>query len=144
MFWVVFGSLFAEELGWRGFAQPRLQERFGALSASMVVGVLWATWHLWPAITPGGLSLETPEDIAATYVRMISTAIIYAWMYNSTNASLFLVMVAHFGHNFAGSVVQAPSDISHSHLTIALLYSVVAVGIVVTTNSRTLTHVNHR
>jgi membrane protease YdiL (CAAX protease family) len=142
MFWVVFGSLFAEELGWRGFAQPRLQDRFGALRASIVIGVVWATWHLWPVITPGGLSPETSEDAAATYIRMISTAVVYAWMYNSTNSSLFLVMVAHFGHNFAGSIVQTPSGSSHFHLTIALLYLVVALGIVLTTDSRTLTRAN--
>jgi membrane protease YdiL (CAAX protease family) len=139
LFWVVFGSLFAEELGWRGFAQPRLQVRFGALRASILIGALWATWHLWPVITPGGLSLETPEDAAATYIRMISTSIVYSWMYNSTKASLFLVMVAHFGHNLAASVVPPPSDGLHVHLTIALLYLVVAVGIILMTNSRTLT-----
>jgi hypothetical protein len=52
-------------------------------------------------------------------------------------------MVAHFGHNFAGSIMQTPSDSSHFHLTIALLYLVVALGIVLTTNSRTLTRANH-
>jgi membrane protease YdiL (CAAX protease family) len=74
---------------------------------------------------------------------MISTAVVYAWLYNSTNGSLFLAMVAHFGHNFAGSIVQIPSDSSHFHFTIALLYLAVAVGIVLTTDSRTLTRANH-
>lgn len=143
IFWVVFGSFFAEELGWRGFAQPRLQSRLGALGASMLIGVLWATWHLWPVVTPGGLALETPEDATATYIRMISTAIVYGWMYNSTNGSLFLVMVAHLGHNLAGSVVQRPSDSWHFHVTIAFLYSAVATCIALTTNSRTLTRVNN-
>jgi hypothetical protein len=74
---------------------------------------------------------------------MIATSIIYVWMYNSTNGSLLLVMVAHFGHNFAGSIVQAPSDSSHFHLTLALLYLAAAVGIVLTTDSHTLTRTNH-
>jgi len=137
--WVVFGSLFAEEPGWRGFAQPRLQRRFGALRASILIGLLWATWHLWPVVLPGGRALQTPEDAAATYIRMISTAIVYAWMYNSTNGSLFLVMVAHFGHNLAASVVKAPPDSSHFHLTIALLYLVTGVCIVLTSDPWTLT-----
>ena len=139
LFWVVFGSLFAEEIGWRGFAQPRLQSHYGALTASVLIGIFWATWHLWPVITPGGRSLETPEDVTATYIRMIATAIVYAWMYNSTNGSLFLAMVAHFGHNFAATVVWAATDNSHFHITIALLYLAAVVAIVLATDPRTLT-----
>ena len=56
LYFVIFGSLFAEELGWRGFGQPRLQVRFGALSASIVIGLIWSTWHLWYVILPGGFS----------------------------------------------------------------------------------------
>jgi membrane protease YdiL (CAAX protease family) len=144
LFWVVFGSLFAEELGWRGFGQPRLQGRYGALGASILIGVLWATWHLWPVITPGCFALETPEDVAATYIRMIAASIVYSWMYNSTNGSLFLVMVAHFGHNFAGSVVPTSPDSSHFHFTIALLYLAAAIGILLMADWRTLTRTKNR
>jgi membrane protease YdiL (CAAX protease family) len=54
LYFVIFGSLFAEEPGWRGFAQPRLQTRCGTLAASILIGLLWSTWHLWYVITPGG------------------------------------------------------------------------------------------
>ena len=138
-FWIIFGSLFAEELGWRGFAQPRLQRRCGALRASIFIGILWSTWHLWMVITPGGLALVTAEDAAATYIRLISTAIVYAWLYNSTNGSLFLVMVAHAGHNIAGSLVQTSPDGSHFHFTLAILYLGAAMGVVLLTDRRTLT-----
>ncbi len=144
LFWVVFGSLFAEEIGWRGFAQPRLQSRYGALTASIVIGIFWATWHLWPVITPGGLSLESAEDVTATYIRMIATAIVYAWLYNSTNGSLFLAMVAHFGHNFAATLVRAVPENFHFHITIALLYLVAATAIILATDPRTLTRAPNR
>jgi membrane protease YdiL (CAAX protease family) len=135
---VIFGSLFAEEPGWRGFAQPRLQVRYGALSSSIFIGLLWSTWHLWYVILPGGLSSVTGTDAAATYVRLTSTAVIYAWMYNSTHGSLFIAMIAHLGHNLAASLIPTPSDGGQQHLITALLYFVAATIVILTTDARTL------
>lgn len=138
LYFLIFGSLLAEEPGWRGFGQPRLQARHGALPASIVIGVLWSTWHLWYVILPGRFSNVTGADAAATYVRLTSTAIIYAWMYNSTNGSLLIAMLAHPGHNLAANVVPASADRSLQHLTIALGYCVVAIIVVSMMNPRTL------
>lgn len=138
LYFVIFGSLFAEEPGWRGFAQPQLQTRYGALVASVVVGLLWSTWHLWYLILPGGLLNVTGTDAVATYVRLISTAIVYAWMYNSTNGSLLIAMLAHLGHNLAASLIPTLADGGRQHLIIALTYLVVAVVVVLMTQQRTL------
>ena len=138
LYFVVFGSLFAEEPGWRGFAQRRLQTRYGALTASIVIGVLWSTWHLWYVITPGGFSNVTGVDAVATYIRLISTAIIYAWMYNSTNGSLFIVMLAHLGHNLAASLMPTPADGGWQHLTIGQGYLILAIIVILMTEPRTL------
>ncbi len=138
LYFVIFGSLFAEEPGWRGFAQPRLQTRYGALTASVVIGLLWSTWHLWYVILPGGLSNVTGADAVATYIRLVSTAIVYAWMYNSTNGSLFIAMLAHLGHNLAASLIPIPPDGGRQHLIIALTYFVVAIVVVLSTQPQTL------
>jgi membrane protease YdiL (CAAX protease family) len=135
---VVFGSLFAEEPGWRGFAQPRLQVRYGGLGASVFVGLVWSTWHLWYAILPGGWSNITRTDMLATYIRLTSTAVIYAWMYNSSKGSLFIAMIAHLGHNLAASLIPTPGDGGEQHLIVALLYFVVALGVIFTTDPGTL------
>jgi membrane protease YdiL (CAAX protease family) len=135
---LIAGSL-GEELGWRGFAQPRLQTRYSALRASIIVGIIWGTWHLWPAMLPGGLADLTISDLAQTYVRLISTAIIYAWIYNSTNGSLFLVMVAHAGHNLATELVPIPVAGAHVvTVIVALLYLAVATAVVLISGPRTL------
>jgi len=134
---------FGEELGWRGFAQPRLQVRYGALWASILIGTLWSTWHLWPAITPQGFSLLSPVDAAATYIRLISTSIIYAWMYNSTRGSLFLVIVAHAGHNIAATVIGAPSNSVYQQLIVALLYLLAAIAVVLATDVQSLCRSNY-
>src|SRR5256712_5273231 len=57
---------FGEEVGWRGLAQPRLQQRRGALAAAMMVGVLWSLWHLWPVLTPGGLAMTGVSRVGLT------------------------------------------------------------------------------
>jgi membrane protease YdiL (CAAX protease family) len=135
---VVFGSLFAEEPGWRGFAQPRLQTRYGALGTSVFVGLLWSTWHLWYTILPGEWSNVTRIDMMATYIRLTSTAVIYAWMYNSTRGSLFIAMIAHLGHNLAASLIPTSADGGGQHLIIALLYFVAATSLIFTTDAGTL------
>jgi len=135
---LVAGSL-GEEPGWRGFAQPRLQTRYSALRASIIVGIIWGTWHLWPAMLPGGLADLTIPDLAQTYIRLISTAIIYAWIYNSTNGSLFLVMVAHAGHNLATELVPIPAaGAPVVPVIVALLYLAVATAVVLIAGPRTL------
>lgn len=127
---LIAGSL-GEELGWRGFAQPRLQTRYGALWASVIIGIIWGTWHLWPVMLPGGLADLTLSDLAQTYIRLISTAIIYAWIYNSTDGSLFLVMMAHAGHNIATELVPIPAAGAHVvPIIVALLYLAVATAVV--------------
>ena len=135
---IIFGSLFAEEPGWRGFAQPRMQTRYGALAASILIGLLWSTWHLWYVILPGGFSNVTGTDTVATYIRLTSTAIIYAWMYNSTDGSLLIAMLSHFGHNLAASFVPTPPDGGRQHLIVSFAYFLVAVVVVLMTEPRTL------
>ena len=130
-----------EEFGWRGFAQPRLQRRLGALWAAVIVGILWSTWHIWPVFVPGGSKLFLPSDVAQTYIRLISTAVIYAWIYNSTGGSLPAVMVAHAAHNIdSGFIPGASVDPTHlGPLLGALCYAVAAIVIVLATNRGTLT-----
>jgi membrane protease YdiL (CAAX protease family) len=122
---LIAGSL-GEEIGWRGFAQPLLQRRYGALRAAIVVGVIWSTWHLWPIIAPGGSDHLGVANLAQTYVRLISTAIIYAWIYNSTGRSVLLVMLAHAGHNIAIDLMPPANDtvaliIAFAHLALAAI-----------------------
>ena len=86
-----------EEVGWRGFALPRLQERLGAVYASLAVGFLWGLWHLplffYPQAVQSGLSF--PLFLAGT----LSTSILFTWIFNGTGGSLLLVSVLHSSFN---------------------------------------------
>lgn len=142
LFFMIFGmpiGALGEELGWRGFAQLNWQKRYGALAASIFVGIIWSTWHIWYVITPDGFSNVTITDALATYIRLISTSIIYAWMYNSTKGSLFLVTIAHAGHNIAVTLIRSPGRFPDTnHLMLALSYFAAAVAVVLMTDTRTL------
>ena len=124
---LVAGS-FGEEVGWRGFALPRLQACYTPLVGSVIVGVIWATWHLWPVITPGGGSITWLVALE-TYVRLLATSVIYGWIFNATGGSVLLVMLAHVGHNIAVRVTPAPP------LLVAALYLIAAVIVVLSTRA---------
>jgi len=136
---VIAGAV-GEELGWRGFGQARLQAGIGASWAAVVIGLLWSTWHLWPAVVPGGLSLFDWTDFPQTYLRLTSTAILYAWLLNSTRGSLLLVLVAHGAYNIDNSLVQTPASGLHTlPIIVAGLHAVAALAVVLITDPRTLT-----
>lgn len=97
---IIAGS-FGEEIGWRGLAQRLLQKRFAVFWASIVVGLLWATWHNWTILAPHGMDGQWLADALLTYVRLIPTAVIYGWLFAASKGSLFIVMVAHAAHNIA-------------------------------------------
>jgi CAAX protease family protein len=129
---------FGEEVGWRGVGQTRLQQRFGAFWAAVIVGVVWSLWHLWPAVAPGGLGTMNWSDAYLTFARLIPMSIIYAWLYNSTGGSLLIVMLAHAGHNVAVRIVPLEATINHGDAVVAILYAVVAAALVVAFGSRWL------
>jgi membrane protease YdiL (CAAX protease family) len=87
------GGILGEEPGWRGFALPRLQARYGALVGSILLGVLWSLWHVPLILTPGGI---TWTGSFVLYVALlIAFTIIHTWLYNGTQASLLAVMLLH-------------------------------------------------
>ena len=85
-----------EEFGWRGYAQPRLQVRHSSLAASLIIGVVWALWHV-----PKYLTVGDPHDTPFWFfaVNMVANAIFYAWMFNKTGGSLLLMLLLHAGIN---------------------------------------------
>ena len=78
-----------EEVGWRGFALPRLQRRHDALWAALVLGVIWGPWHLPELISDSG---QRPP--LQFFVWVLAQSVILAWLYNSTNGSLPIVSFA--------------------------------------------------
>jgi membrane protease YdiL (CAAX protease family) len=89
LFWIVtFG--FGEEVGWRGFALPRLQQGRSALSATVILWAMWALWHLPLFFYSYELSL-----LPGFLFGLLAGAINFTWLYNSTGGSILLAAVFH-------------------------------------------------
>ncbi len=124
---VVSGAV-GEELGWRGFAQPQLERRWSQLAAAVAVGLLWSLWHLWPVLTPLGRIELTAADVGQTVVRLVATAVLYAWRLDATGVSLPVVLVAHGAHNLAIGLL--PASLVDGWL-VALVYVVAASAVLI-------------
>jgi membrane protease YdiL (CAAX protease family) len=96
----LFSGPIAEELGWRGFALPRLQAKHNALVASLILGVIWTCWHIPLFFTTGATQMSIPFPI---YLILVVTLTIYmTWLYNNTGGSLVITILAHFFYNLTG------------------------------------------
>ncbi len=100
------GSALGEEIGWRGYALPRLQAGRSALSASLMLGVVWGFYHL-PLYFTGQAS--RPLSIFPLFVvSTIAVSVIITWMYNGTGGSLLLVVLLHATFNLPVTLLIAP------------------------------------
>lgn len=95
---VILGPLW-EEPGWRGFALPRLQGRFGPLWGSIILGTLWGLWHL-----PGYAGGWMEASLLALMLSSISFSIFMTWIYNNTRGSILLMVLLHSSSNAAISI----------------------------------------
>jgi membrane protease YdiL (CAAX protease family) len=133
-----------EEVGWRGYALPRLQEQFGALGASVILGILWACWHLPIWFIPGAGFEQQPFP---TFVLMTTAyAILFTWLYNSTGHRLPVVILAHAAIDSvflpwgaALSLLAAPARGIVPQIPISLTFALLALLVVLGTTPRTLT-----
>ena len=82
-----------EEPGWRGLALPVLQRQIGAFKASIVIGVIWALWHVPLFLLPGSSQAGTPFALYAGVVVGIS--VIATWLYNVAGGRVLIVVVFH-------------------------------------------------
>lgn len=81
-----------EEFGWRGYALPRMQERFDALTSSLLLGLVWGSWHL-------PLVLAYGEQPAPYMVQIVALTVLLTWVYNNTNGSMLLALIFHASMN---------------------------------------------
>lgn len=113
----------AEELGWMGYAADPLQERWGALGASVIIGLVWAAWHWYPWYKTFG-SLEWV--LWQTLVDVLLRALTF-WMYNNTRRSVFVTAVFHASFNVAYRIYPNEGQTYDPFATVLVLGTVTAI-----------------
>ncbi|TVR65712.1 MAG: CPBP family intramembrane metalloprotease [Spirochaetaceae bacterium] len=118
-----------EELGWRGFALPRLQTRWNALVSSMILGLIWGVWHLplWFA----GIGWEQMSFWLFLW-NCVAMSVIYTWICNNTRGNMVIVTLFHMLYNFGFFLVSTlwsiPMEKGIAYLAVVLtVYAAVLI-----------------
>ena len=118
---IIGGPLF-EEIGWRGFALPRMQRLHGALVGSIILGILWGLWHLPEFLVPSWAATSGGSDLLAIVkfvMFAVATAIVFTWVFNNTKGSVLMAILVHASVDapfLPFSVALRPSEAMNSML----------------------------
>ncbi|MGB2965175.1 MAG: type II CAAX endopeptidase family protein [Anaerolineales bacterium] len=106
-----------EEFGWRGFALPKLQDKFGPLTASLIIGLLWGFWHLPSFFAPLGVVGALTASIGLIFIPIyamgtIANSIFMTWLYNKSRASALIAgIVWHAAIDFWAPILLSDSSL---------------------------------
>jgi len=113
-----------EEIGWRGYLLDRLQLRFSALGASVLVGLAWFAWHgpLFLMVGYYARAGGAPDPLQFG-VAILLGAVLYTWIYNHTGRSVLAAILFHFSGNVSGELLDAPASVYayETYLTAAVV-----------------------
>ena len=128
-------SGFGEEIGWRGYALPRLQRTHSALVSSFLLSIAWAGWHL-PAFfyIPSYVGLG-PRVIPGFFIGILAGSIVLTWLYNSSGANVYAVVLWHASFNF---VTASPSASDFTTAVTSILVIGWAAAVLLLCDSNTL------
>jgi len=134
------GGPLTEEPGWRGFALPRLQRGRGPLVGTVIVGLMWAAWHLpnyfrpdWESVN-GGFSLG---GVAVFATVAVTFSVLITWVYNRTGGSVLMAVLLHASLNFSqGLTAQIFPAAKDNEVAPVAMLVVIALVVIVATRSR--------
>ena len=133
-----FLSALGEELGWSGYALAPLQDRWGALRASLMLGAVGVVWHLIPLL----LSHRSPTWIVWWCLYSWATRVLIVWLYNNTGKSVFAAALFHAMLNLAWMLF--PVNGSHFDIRLSgIMMALVAITVVAVWGPKTLTRAQH-
>jgi uncharacterized protein len=126
---VVFALIVGEELGWRGYALPRLLAERSALAASLILGVLWGAWHLPTFFVPGAPQYGLP--FSAFVLLTMAYSVVMGWVYVHARGSVLIASLLHGAINLSQGFFLGGVDPAKEYWLLAAVYGVVAFVLVV-------------
>lgn len=134
MFLAFFVAALGEEVGWVGYAIDPMQDRWNALQASLLLGLVWATWHIIPLVQVQ----RSPAWLAWWCLFTVALRVLIVWIYNNTGKSVFAAALCHAMANVSWQLF--PNYGSHWDPRITgLITALAAVIVTVVWGPRTLT-----
>jgi membrane protease YdiL (CAAX protease family) len=133
LFVVLFIAAIGEELGWSGYAIDPLQERFGALGGALLLGVVWAVWHVIPLLSVQ----RSLAWIAWWWLGTLALRVIITWLYNNTGRSVFVAVLFHAMINLTWQLFPVKGSYYDPRVT-GVITAAVAVVVVIVWGPRTL------
>jgi membrane protease YdiL (CAAX protease family) len=119
-----------EEIGWRGFALPRLLKTHRALGASLLLGLLWAGWH-----APNFLFLDESSAYGKSFIAycawVIPFAVLMTWVFVNTKGSILVATLFHAAGNIAGPVFGRTLEVEQAWLFEGAAMAIMAVAPVI-------------
>ena len=121
---LVLGGPLGEEMGWRGFALDPLQQRCGPVGASVLLGGIWALWHL-PLFVDDS---QIQHDLSPILFigQILSTAIVYTWLWNRSH-SLLVVIALHTSANLSAGILPLLVPDANSQVPFAIAVAVASL-----------------
>jgi membrane protease YdiL (CAAX protease family) len=137
--YLFFVGPFAEELGWRGYVLDRLQERWNALTSSLILGIVWALWHLPLFFIRGTYQFNLGAGSFSFWLFMleiIPETVLITWIFNNTQRSTLAAILFHFTGNFTGELIAATK---RTDFYAVLLWITAAIVVTIIWEPRSLT-----
>jgi len=103
LFYVFVTGPWCEELGWRGFALPRLLDRFTPFTASLILGAIWGVWHL-PSFFLSGM-VQAGLSLPFFLLNAVLLSIFVTWVFQHTDGSVLITVLIHFTVNICASII---------------------------------------
>jgi len=126
----LFGPL-PEELGWRGYGLDSLHTRFPLLQSSLMLGAVWAFWHLPLSFLPGSFQqglLQYPPLFVSFYLSFIPVTVVIHWVYKHNRRSTLSAIAFHFFINFFGELLSLGTPARLISFSLWLLFAVIVLA----------------
>ena len=135
----------SEEIGWRGFALPRLQNQYGPLVGTLILGMMHGLWHL-PALFTVFMGPMKPDQVLPFIITAAAGTFLYTWVFNNTRGSIWIAILLHASSNAASQMLNeimpldaalpAPFHMISTDWYNAITFVLTAVVLVIATRGR--------